>query len=74
MKMHIFFIFWFSQKAYDKAPKRVIDLDEKDLVKWHVERKENSLNYTGFTIIMRKEKEDKSFEKKGEIELLGESV
>ena len=43
-------------------------------MKWHVERKENSLNYTGFTIIMRKEKEDKSFEKKGEIELLGESV
>ncbi|KAL4491406.1 hypothetical protein ABPG72_008062 [Tetrahymena utriculariae] len=63
-----------SNEAYAKKPKRIIQLSFYDIVKWNVQKSDTQLTYTGMTLTIRKQKEDKSFEKIEDFEFLGDSI
>ncbi|KAL4442863.1 hypothetical protein ABPG74_010752 [Tetrahymena malaccensis] len=63
-----------SNEAYAKKPKRIIQLSFYDIVKWNVQKSETQLTYTGMVLTLRKEKDDKTFEKIEDFEFLGDSI
>ncbi|EAS02000.2 Serine/Threonine kinase domain protein (macronuclear) [Tetrahymena thermophila SB210] len=63
-----------SNEAYAKKPKRIIQLGFYDIVKWVVQKSDTQLTYTGMILTIRKEKEDKTFEKIEDFEFIGDSI